>query len=87
MDILGFLNFQEFEQQKQPFLMPGSNFEAQKPSKQDKKIFGNIYTNHRKSTFWVFFNFEKFTKQKQPFVMPRSNFEAQKPTTQDKKIF
>ena len=37
--------------------MPGSNFEAQKPSKQDKKRTQNI---DRKSTFLVFFNFEDF---------------------------
>ena len=28
--------------------MPGSDFEAQKPSKQDKKRFQNIYANHPK---------------------------------------
>ena len=61
--------------------MPGSNFEAQKPSKQDKKRTQNI---DRKSTFLVFFNFEDFKGQKQPSLMPGSKFEAQKPSKQDK---
>ena len=40
--------------------MPGSDFEAQKLSKQDKKILKYLRKspkNDSKSTFWIFFNF------------------------------
>ena len=62
--------------------MPGSNFEALKPSKQENR-FGNVYANHPnaidcKSTFGVCINFEEFKGQKQQFLMPESDFEAQK---------
>jgi hypothetical protein len=37
--------------------MPGSDFEAQKSSRVDKKRFGNIYANHPKSIVNQYFGF------------------------------
>ena len=37
--------------------MPGSDFRAQKPSKQDKKRLRNIYTNHPKTIVNQYFGF------------------------------
>ena len=37
--------------------MPGNDFEAQKPSKQDKKRFGNVYANHPKMIVYQHFGF------------------------------
>ena len=37
--------------------MPGSDFEAQKSSKVDKKRFRNIYANHPKTIVYEYFGF------------------------------
>ena len=37
--------------------MPGRDFEAQKPSKQDKKRTQNIYANHPKTIINHYFGF------------------------------
>ena len=42
--------------------MPGSNFEAQKSSRQDKKIFRNIYANHPKMIVNQHFGFSSILR-------------------------
>ena len=42
--------------------MPGSDFGAQKPSKQDKKRLQNIYANHPKTIVNQYFGFSSITR-------------------------
>ena len=44
--------------------MPRSDFEAQKPSKQDKKRFGNIYANNPKTNIYQYFGFSSIVRFK-----------------------
>ena len=53
--------------------MPESVFGAQKPSKQDKKRFGNIYVNHPKTIVNQHFGFSSILRFDKGRNSPKSS--------------